>query len=37
VIGAGLRRADAMALRQKRSMRDWADADLWTPPEADKK
>jgi hypothetical protein len=37
VIGAGLTRADAMALRQKAVAAGMADADLWTPPEEAKK
>ena len=37
VIGAGLTRADAMALRQKAVAAGMADADLWTPPEEQKK
>jgi hypothetical protein len=37
VIGAGLTRADAMALRQKAVDAGMADADLWTPPEEETK
>jgi hypothetical protein len=37
VIGAGLTRADAMALRQKAIAAGMADADLWTPPEEQNK
>jgi hypothetical protein len=37
VIGAGLTRADAMELRQKAVAAGLADADLWTPPEEQKK
>ena len=37
VIGAGLTRSDAMDLRQKAVAAGLADADLWTPPEEQKK
>jgi hypothetical protein len=37
VIGSGLTRADAMALRQKAVGAGISDADLWTPPEEQKK
>ena len=37
VIGGALTRADAMELRQKAIAAGMADADLWTPPEAQEK